>query len=224
MKRLFIFLIIATWAVSGAVAEKGDWALSGSLAFDYSGPELIDGKKNGDAFLDFRVAPSLLYGLSGNFYLGGELSLDMRYQYLYQDNEQIADGYRNMFGIAPIARCYFFQHRRIAFFEDTKVGIYFGADKAKTSYTAIAASITPGIEFFISSRFSMSTSLNEMFGFGYEHARPDGGVSTDRFYLRFIFNRMELNYAPLTFTFTYHFPQLKREVVEVVEIDEYRIR
>ena len=223
MKKLFIFLTIATWAVSGAFAEKGDWALSGSLAFDYSGPELIDGKRNGESTLVFRAAPSLLYGLSSHFYLGGELSANMLYLSEYQANEKIWDGYRNTFGIAPIARCYFHQYRRIAFFEDTKAGFYFGTDKAKTTYTAVIASITPGIEFFISSRFSVSTSLNEMIGFGYEHAKPDEGVSTDRFFFRFIFNHMELNYAPLTFTFTYHFPQLKREV-EIIEINEYRIR
>jgi hypothetical protein len=147
----------------------------------------------------------------------------MRYRYEYQANERISDGYRNIFGIAPIARCYFHLHRRVAFFHDTKAGFYFGTDKAETTYTSVAASMTPGIEVFLSPRFSVSTSLNEMLSLGYEHASPkDSDISVDRFFFRFIYNRMELNYAPLTFSFTYHFPQQK--AVEIIEIDEIRVR
>ena len=223
MKKLFVFLTVATLAINGAVAEKGDLALSGSLAFDYAGPELINGQKNGESFLDFRVTPSLLYGISKRMYLGGELSADMRYFWGYEANQQVFDGYRNMFGIAPILRCYAFSGRRFGFFYDTKAGVYFGSDNAKTNYTAIVASVTPGIEFFLNTHLSMSASLNEMIGFGYEHANPEGyDNSTDRTFFRFIFNRAELNYAPLTFTFTYHFRKVKQEI-EIIEIDEYRI-
>jgi hypothetical protein len=222
MKKLLTLLIVGVLTTSGAAAQ-GNWLLSGTLGFDYSGPELIDGKKNGVSSLDFFVAPSLLYGFSNHFYFGGELSANMRYNYLYQNNEQISDTYRNMFGIAPIARCYFHTHRRIAFFNDHKVGFYLGSDKAKTTYMNITASITPGIEVFLSSRYSVSAALRDVLAFDYERASPDDSdTSTGRINFRFLFNRMELNYAPLTFSFTYHFPQQK--VIEIVEIDEIRMR
>lgn len=222
MKKLLTFLIVSALTMNGAVAQ-GTWALSGSLGFDYSGPELIDGKKDGRSSLDFRAAPSLLYGFSQNFYFGGEISANMRYRYVYQANERISETYRNMFGIAPIARCYFHTHRRMAFFSDSKLGFYYGTDNARTNYMNVTASITPGIEVFLSSRYSVSAALNEMFAFDYERASPRGSdTSTGRFDFRFIFNHMELNYAPLTFSFTYHFPQQK--VVEIIEIDEVRVR
>ena len=222
MKKLLTFLVVGVLTMSGAVAQ-GTWALSGSVGFDYAGPALIDGKKNGMSSLDFQAAPSLLYGFSEKFYFGGEISAGMLYRYVYEANERISKTYRNMFGIAPIARCYFHTHRRIAFFSDTKVGFYYGTDNARTNYMNITASITPGIEVFLSSRYSVSASLNEMLAFGYERASPRGSeTSVGRFDFMFLYNRMELNYAPLRFSFTYHFPQQK--VVEIIEIDEVRMR
>ncbi len=219
MKKLFIFFTVAILAVDGAFAGKGDWALGGSATFDYSGPQLIDGKKNGDSFLDFKFAPSLLYGISKRLYVGGELSIDMRYDWNYQADRQTSDDFKNMFGITPILRCYAFSGKRIGMFWDTKVGVYFGTDKVETAYTSVAASLTPGVEFFISRRFSASVSLNEMIGFGYEHANPTGdNNSTNASYFRFIFNKTEVNYAPLTFTFTYHIRKQDREV-EVLGLD-----
>jgi len=217
MKKLFIFLTVATLAVTGAFAEKGDWALSGSATFDYSGPQLINGERNGDSFLDFKFAPSLLYGISKRSYVGGEISVDMRYDWNYEAGQQISDNFKNMFGIAPILRCYAFNGKRIGMFWDTKAGVYFGSDRVKTTYTAIAANLTPGVEFFFSPRFSASIALNEMIGFGYEHANPKGdNNSTDAFNFRFIFNKTEINYAPLTFSFTYHIRQQKKNI-ETVE-------
>jgi hypothetical protein len=224
MKKLFIFLTVATLAVNGVFAEKGDWALSGSATFDYSGPQLIDGKRNGASSLDFKFAPSLLYGISKHMYFGGELSADMRYDWNYQANEQVSNNYKNMFGIAPILRCYAFSGKRIGMFWDTKAGVYFGSDKAETSYTAIAANMTPGVELFINRRLSASISLNEMIGFGYEHAEPKGNTnSTDASYFRFVFNRTEINYAPLTFTFTYHIRKQQKSTVRILEIEEIEI-
>jgi hypothetical protein len=223
MKKLFTFLVVGILTISGAVAQKGDWALSGNLALNYLSPETIDGNKNGESRLDFQFGPSLLYGFSKHFYLGGELSANMHYYKDYQADKMTKERYKNMFGIAPIARCYAYHGRRIGIFNDTKAGFYFGADKAKTKYTDITLSLTPGIEIFLGSRFSLSTSLNEMLSCGYEHSNPKGDHnSTNRFYLGFVFNRMELNYAPLTFSFTYHFPKQKRDI-EIVEIEEYKI-
>jgi len=224
MKKLFIFFTVATLAINGVFAEKGDWALGGSATFDYSGPQLVDGKRNGDSYRDFKFAPSLLYGIGKNLYFGAELSMDMHSDWSYQADKQISDNYKNMFGVAPILRCYAFSGKRIGMFWDTKAGVYFGSDKAETSYTAIAANMTPGIEFFINRRLSASISLNEMVGFGYEHANPKGDKnSTDASYFRFVFNRTEINYAPLTFTFTYHIRKHQKSRVRIVEIEEIEV-
>ncbi len=224
MKKLFTFLIAGILAMSGAFAQKGDWVLSGSLTFDYLSPEKIDGNRNGESFLNFRFAPSLLYGFNDYVYFGGELSADMHYYKTYENDQMTDEDYRNMFGIAPILRCYAFHGRRIGIFNDTKVGVAFGVDKAKTDYTTVTASMTPGIEFFINSRFSISASLNEMISFVYEHSNPEGdNNSTSQSYFGLVFNRTEINYAPLTLTFSYHFPVRKQTEVEIIEIDEYRI-
>ncbi|MDR1729789.1 MAG: hypothetical protein LBR52_03915 [Prevotellaceae bacterium] len=219
MKKLFIFFTVTMLTVNVAFAEKGDWALGGSISFDYSGAELIDGKKNGESLLNFKFAPTLLYGISKRVYFGGELSADMHYNWNYLAGEKISDDYKNLFGIAPILRYYFLSHKRVGLFADAKLGLSFGTDKVKTTYTDVNLSVTPGVEFFINSRFSASVALNEMLGFGYEHAKPKGGVSTNSTYFHFILNKAQLNYAPLTITFTYHIRPHKNDV-EIIEINE----
>ncbi len=206
MKKLMIAFMAFLMLSAGAVLaqEKKEKILSGNLSFFYEGAQYVDGEKNGTSSITFEVGPSLLFQIKEKFYLGGEISANMYNYREYENGDKIETGYKNMFGAAPIVRCYAYKNSLIGIFTDTKAGFYFGRDKAKTNYIAVAADITPGIEIYFGERFSLGMSPNRLVYFDFERADPKEGDATNQTNFGFLFNPLEMNYAPLLLTVSLH--------------------
>lgn len=207
MKKLSILVAFTLLFAGSAHAQDSsrDIILSGNVGISYESAERIDNKKNGTSAFTLDIGPQLLFGITEKFYLGAEIFAHLNYYNEYDNGDKIGDDYKNMFGIAPTARLYAFKWKLFGFFCDMKIGFAMGTDKDKTVYSALSAGISPGMEFFMGDNWSLAASFNNLLSYTLENANPKSGSSYRTSDFDFQLNPMEMDYAPLKLTLSYHF-------------------
>lgn len=207
MKKLTILVVFSLLLAGNAIAQKDsrDIILSGNIGMSYDGADRVDDKKNGTSTFTVDIGPQILFGLSEKFYLGAEVFAHLNYYNEYEDGNKIDNGHKNMFGIAPTARLYAFKWKLFGFFCDMQIGFSMGTDNEKTVYSSLYAGISPGLEFFMGDKWSLAASFNNLLSYTLENANPKNGSSYRTAEFDFRVNPMEVDYAPLKLTLSYHF-------------------
>ncbi|MBE6330462.1 MAG: outer membrane beta-barrel protein [Paludibacteraceae bacterium] len=207
MKKLAILVACTLLLAGHAYAQDSsrDIILSGNIGISYDGADRVDDKKNGTSTFTLDIGPQLLFGITDKFYLGAEVFAHLNYYNEYENGDKIDNGHKNMFGIAPTARLYAFKWKLFGFFCDMKIGFSAGTDNDKTVFTAFSAGISPGMEFFMGNNWSLAASFNNLLSYTLENANPKSGSSYRSSEFNFRVNPMEMDYAPLKLTLSYHF-------------------
>jgi hypothetical protein len=214
MKKLFIVLAAAAMAVS-VNAAKGDMVLSGTIGFGVDGATKVDGKKNGTSSTDFTILPSFTYFISDKVGVGAAVGYDGSstkrwFDDKEVDNSKVSNG---AFVINPFVRYYLIQTAKFGVFGQADLRFAFGSNKAydlatdkdkTTSTTDIRLSVTPGIQYFINSKWSIETTFsNNLLGFNYSKNNDTKSSTTDFNFLNV--NKFYLPFNALAISLNYHF-------------------
>lgn len=207
MKKLLIIVAAMLLSATTLVAKEDskDIIMSGNVGISYHAANRIEGNKDGTSEFTLDIGPQILFGIYQKLYLGADIFAHLKYFNEYKDGNKIENGYKNMFGIAPTARFYGSKWKLFGFFFDVKIGFSMGVNNEKTLFSALYTGISPGMEFFMGKNWSVAASLNNLLSYTLENANPERGKSYQKSDFDFSLNPMEINYAPLKLTLSYHF-------------------
>ena len=183
MRKLILFFVAVLFAANVS-AERGNMVLSGSIGV--SGWSDDTQQHWNSTASSFSIVPNFQYFLTDRFSLG----LETGFQILKRKSEREATEHveefysrtsTNVFNVGIFGRYYFLKTQRFGVFGQAGVRAGF-ANNEDSWYgsSSIHAAITPGVQYFINSRWSIETRLSPIFRFDLQRWDSETGRNGTR--------------------------------------------
>lgn len=181
MKKLFLVGALALGTLFASAQEKsgfeGRWFLGGTVGYFHEGNEQLDTAGIYGDIDRVTITPLIGYFITPTIAVGGQIG----YRYSQQKPDAGGKIRTNDFIINPLVRKYLGLNDKVFFFGQFDVPIAFGNSKEtgkdKVNYIDWGAYIRPGIDIFLTSNWSVETTLGQV---GYGTHNPDGREHTDK--------------------------------------------
>jgi hypothetical protein len=168
MKKTFMIVALALTAmVSEAQISKGTIAAGGSFNFDRTGTSVQAGSISvqGPSYTFFELTPRVLYYLSDNLAVGGEIGFVMQSQ-----KQGTASERTSVFTLAPMARYNLPVTERFGLFVDGRMGFGFGGTKETVgnrteegpSVFRFDLGVSPGMLYFLNEKIAIEARFGRL--------------------------------------------------------------
>ncbi|UKB81842.1 outer membrane beta-barrel protein [Chryseobacterium sp. MEBOG06] len=217
MKKIVLACAVALFGFSNAQIVKGTTYLSGQVEYSHSENNQFTQKRKDDVV---KILPTAGYFVNTNLAIGlgaGYKSTVTKYDLgnaAISNLLEIKDT-ENAFVVAPFIRKYWTLSHKLYIFGQLQIPLEFGQEKVdansniemgdpelasfegKNNYTHIGINIKPGVDYFLSKKWSIEATFGE-FGYNTNKRDLDGAKRQNNY-------KFDVNLASVTFGVKYVF-------------------